>query len=143
MELACEAKRPAAGLGAPALLGEQNRLLDQRLRPVELQTGQVDARELVGSLALEVLPPGLARERDRLLHHPLLLGEVAARPGDSGARAEGSEAAGEIFGLQDVERPVDHLLGGHHVGVAQDDGLGEGHECSALCPAVAGVDRGG
>ena len=113
MELAGEAKRAAAGLGATALLGEQNRLFDQRLRPVELESGEVNARELVGSLALEILPPGLARQGDRLLHHPLLLGKVAARPGDGGARAEGAEATGEIFGLQDFERPVDHLLGGH------------------------------
>ena len=65
------AKRSAlpTRLGAAALLGKQDRLLDQRLGAVELEPREVDARELVGGLALEALAPGRPRELERLEHH--------------------------------------------------------------------------
>src|SRR5215470_7903416 len=78
VELSGEAERTPAGLGAAALLREQDRLLDERRGAIELQAREIDARQLVGGLALVVLPVGLAREVDRLLHQALLLGKVTA-----------------------------------------------------------------
>src|SRR5205823_14357076 len=46
MKLTREAQRAAPGLRAAALLGEQDRLLDQGRRTIELQTRDVDARQL-------------------------------------------------------------------------------------------------
>ena len=93
VQLAGEAERPSARHGAAALLGEQDRLLDQRLGAIEFEPREVDARELVGGLALEALVPGRARELERLEHHLLLLGEIAAHPGDRGGRPQRAEAA--------------------------------------------------
>src|SRR5215210_6618871 len=112
VQLPREAQRPAARFGAAALLGEQDRLLDERRGPVELQPREVDARELVRGLALEVLALRLAREVERLEHHLFLLGEVAAHPGDRCARPQRAVAAGQVVGLEDRQRVVDHLLSG-------------------------------
>ena len=81
MELAGEAQCAAAGLGAAALLGEQDRLLDQRRGAIELEPRQVDARQLVRGLALESLVLGRPGELERLEHHLLLLGQVTGHPG--------------------------------------------------------------
>ena len=141
VELAGEPEGAAARLGAAALLGEENRALDQRRGAVELEAGKVDAGELVGGLALEVLPARFDREVVRLAHDLLLLGEVAQCPGDRRASPEGSEAPGEIVGLEDLERLVDHRLRGLRVGIAQDRRLGEGHQRAALRPPVVLGDR--
>src|SRR2546421_12918557 len=143
MELAREAERPAAGLGTAALLGQQDRLLDERRRAGELESREVDACELVRRLTLEVLPPGLPREGQGLAHHLLLLGEVAPGPGDRRAGPERAETTMQVVRLEDPQRLFDHLFRGPHVGFPKHDGLREGHQCAPLRPAVAGFDRAG
>ena len=118
MKLTREAQRAAPGLRAAALLGEQDRLLDQGRRTIELQTRDVDARQLVRGLALEVLPAGLARELEPFEHQPLFLLQVALRPGDARARPQRTEPPFQVVGLEHRESLVDHLLGGLDVGAA-------------------------
>jgi hypothetical protein len=83
---------------------------------------------------------GRAREVECLEHHLLLLGEVAAHPGDRRVRPQRAEAARVVVRLEDGQRVVDHLLRGADVAFAHDGGLREGHERAALRPAVALLD---
>src|SRR5438874_5605048 len=104
VKLARESKRPSSGLRTPGLLREQQRLLDERLGPVDLQAGQVDAGELVCGLALEVFAARLPCELQRLEHDFLFLGQVATRPGDRRPGAQSAEAAGEVVRLERAAR---------------------------------------
>jgi hypothetical protein len=52
---------------------------------------------------------------------------------------QGLEASGEVVVLEHLECPSDEILRARQVGVAQDGGLRQGDQGSALRPAVAGA----